>query len=357
MAILKRGFCTHCEGDETLRIFNVNKDAEVCYCPHCTSPMQPKDAIKNYRDLIAHYLKSASRYIFETTEYLRAYQTFAHIIDLDDTIKVAYFGRLLALVHLSTLRKGKITFAHIMHREQAPKFHYRETANEYYHFLILLLDTLDTYENKMKKRLTSHGIFFDVDCVSLYLRRLEEIRSYKEFLIGEANFFIESSKNQFRNVVERIVGNKERYENAFKETYLTADGNGYTLINFGPNNDPILSMKEMKSELKGHRIKESIALSPKDNKKSPIKDEIYMNNLPLFVFVTASVPLAIILFLVGLAALIVALAIPHDVAKVILFIAAGVATSVSLMLLILHFAWKNALKKKYYNGTNPFILK
>ena len=116
-------------------------------------------------------------------------------------------------------------------------------------------------------------------------------------------------------------------------------------------------MQKEKVEIKTHRIKQSISLSPKDNKKSPIKDEIYMNNLPIFVSVTASVPLAIFLFLLGLAALIVGLALPYDVAKVILFIGAGVVTSVGIMLLILHFAWKNALKKKYYNGTNPFILK
>ena len=45
---LKRGFCTHCQGDEIQRIFNVNKEAEICYCPVCAHPMQPKDAIVNY---------------------------------------------------------------------------------------------------------------------------------------------------------------------------------------------------------------------------------------------------------------------------------------------------------------------
>ena len=42
---LKKGFCTHCKGDEDLRIFDVNKDAEVCYCPHCMAAMPPKEAI------------------------------------------------------------------------------------------------------------------------------------------------------------------------------------------------------------------------------------------------------------------------------------------------------------------------
>ena len=104
MAGFKKGFCTHCRGDEKSRIFNVNKDAEVCYCPHCTHAMKPKEAIGNYTWLISSYLKKASSALFESTEYLYAYQTFAHVIDLDDTVKVAYFGRLLSLVYLSTLR-------------------------------------------------------------------------------------------------------------------------------------------------------------------------------------------------------------------------------------------------------------
>ena len=355
---LKRGFCTHCQGDEIQRIFNVNKDAEICYCPVCAHPMQPKDAIVNYRHLISHHLKRASRYLFETTEYLRAYQTFAHIIDLDDSIKVAYFGRILALVHISTLRKSKIPFAMQMHKQQAPKmFHYQETANEYYHFLILLLDALDIYEHKMKRRLTSRGVFYDVDCVVLYLKRIEEIKLYKHYLISEAEFFIDANKENYREIVDRIVGTEDHYFMIFKDKYVTADGNTYSFNEFGPNLTPILTMQVSKDKQPAHHIKEAISLYPKDNKKSPIRDEVYQNNLPMFIFVTMSVPLAIILFFAALTAIIVGIAIPSEVVKMLLFIGAAIITSISLMLFILHFAWKNALKKKYYNGTNPFIFK
>ena len=355
---LKRGFCTHCQGDEIQRIFNVNKEAEICYCPLCAHPMQPKDAIINYRNLISHHLKRASRYLFETTEYLRAYQTFAHIIDLDDTVKVAYFGRILSLIHISTLRKCKISFALMMHKQQAAKmFHYQETANEYYHFLVLLLDALDIYENKMKKRLTSRGVYYDVDCVVLYLKRIEEIILYKRYLITEAEFFIDANKENFKVIVDRIKNTKEHYAEVFKETYVTADGNSYLFNEFGPNVTPILTMQSHKKEQNARHIKEEISLYPKDNKKSPIKDEIYQNNLPIFVFVSMSVPLAIVLFFAALTAVIIGVALPSDIAKMLLFIGAAVLTSVSLMLFILHFAWKNTLKKKYYNGTNPFIFK
>ena len=355
---LKRGFCTHCQGDEIQRIFNVNKEAEICYCPLCAHPMQPKDAIVNYRNLISHYLKKASRYLFETTEYLRAYQTFAHIIDLDDSVKVAYFGRILALIHISTLRKSKINFALMMHKQQAAKlFHYQETANEYYHFLVLLLDALDIYENKMKKRLTSRGVFYDVDCVVLYLKRVEEIILYKRYLITEAQFFIEANKENFREIVSRIESGKDHYASIFKENYVTADGNSYLFNEFGPNITPILTMQSLKNEQIVRHIKEEISLYPKDNKKSPIRDEIYQNNLPIFIFVSMSVPLAIVLFFAALTAVIIAIFAPSEIVKMLLFIGAAMVTSVSLMLFILHFAWKNALKKKYYNGTNPFIFK
>ena len=104
-------------------------------------------------------------------------------------------------------------------------------------------------------------------------------------------------------------------------------------------------------------MKEQISLYPKDNKKSPIRDEVYQNNLPLFVFVSMSVPLAIILFFAALTAVVIGIIAPSEIVKMLLFIGAAILTSVSLMLFILHFAWKNTLKKKYYNGTNPFIFK
>lgn len=355
---LKKGFCPHCQGDEKERIFDLNKDAEICYCPHCTSPMQPKDAINNFHDLISSYLKEASRYLFETTEYLRAYQTFAHIIELDETIKVAYFGRLLALVHLSSLRKSKIPFAFLMHKQQAPKFfHYQDTANEYYHFLILLLDALDIYENKMKKRLSSRGVFYDVDCVVLFLKRIEEIKEYKQFLLTEAQFFVDSNKDQFVKIINRINDGFTRTDEIMKETYITADGNCYMFSEYGPNINPILTMKPEKNDAKTRHIKKPISLYAKENKKSPIRDEVYLNNLPLSTFVSASIPLAIALFAIALGAIIAGLILPKSPVKTLLIIASIVLISFSAMLFILHFTWKNVLKKKYYNGTNPFIFK
>ena len=353
---LKRGYCPHCNGDEKLRIFEVNRGAENCHCSYCGRLMQPKEAIQNYHNLISNYLKKASRYLFESTEYILAYQTFAHIIDIDDSVKVAYFGRILSLVYLSTLRNSKIHFAFLLHRQEVPKFHYQDTANEYFRFLMLLLDALDIYENRMKKRLTSHNIFYDIDCIVLYLQRLDEIRSYKDFVASEADFFIESGKEQFKEIIERYKASYHIYESIFSETYQTAEGFTYGFNTFGSDGLPKIMMINDKPQHLSHYVK-PINLNPKDNKKSPIRDAIYLNNLPLSRLVAISIPLAIAMLIIGVAAVITGVLLNVVAVKFLLFAFAVILASSSLLLFILHFSFKNRLKKTYYNGTNPFIFK
>ena len=352
----KKGFCTHCHGDEKMRIFEVNKDADVCYCPYCTHAMRPYEAMDNYNWLISNYLKKASKALFETTDYLYAYQTFAHIIDLDETIKVAYFGRLLALVYLSTLRNGKMSHALLMHRQQARLFHYQETAISYFHFLWLLLDALDQYEVKMKKRLTNHGVFYDTDCVTLFLKRLEEIKNYKEFIANEANFFVESNKEEFSAISNRLKKSQSEYTAIFKQKYIVADGNSYAFEGLDKNDNPIVNLCKPVPQQKLHHTKPA-NLYTKENKKSPIRDDVYLNNATLSRLVSISVPVAIILLLVVIGGIIASFINDDQTIKLMIYIIGAVLLSASMLLVILHFAWKNRLKKKYYNGTNPFTLK
>ena len=353
---LKKGFCSHCKGDERLRIFDVNKDAEICYCPNCMAEMQPKEAIHNYRNLISHYLKKASKALFDSTQYKVAYETFAHVIDLDDSIKVAHFGRILSLVYLSSVRKSKINFAFMIHRQEAPKlFHYQETVNEYFQFLVLLLNALDTYESRLKKKISSHNVFYDLDCVILYLKAIEEIRSYKDFISTEADFFIENNKEQFNEITKRVNDAQMEYDKIFQEHFVTADGYTYVFEKLDRYGLHLVSIKEGRPNLELRHKK--VELNPKDNKKSAIKEEVFLNNLTLSRLVTISVPLAIILFAAALTLTIVSFIIPSLVVKIILLSLAASLLIVSVVLVILHFAWKNRLKKKYYNGTNPFIFK
>ena len=354
---LRKGFCTHCHGEEKERIFDVNKEAEVCYCPLCLTAMQPKEAIDNYGALISHYLRKASRYLFESTEYLLAYQTFAHIIDLNDTIKVAHFGRILSLVYLSTLRTSKISFAYQLHKQEALRlFHYQENANEYYHFLLLLLNALDEYENRMKKRLLKHGYFHDLDCIVTFLKRGEEIRAYKEFINSEAVFFAASNKDQFKSIIQKTKDVSRNYQKILASTYLTTDGYSYDFYKFSNDGTPLITLHSQSITKINRKIK-PLYLFPKDNKKSGIRDDIYLNNLPLARLVSISIPFAIILLLAAIGGAVASFIIDDNFKKLLLYIGSGAVLLVSLILFILHFAWKSRLKKKYYNGANPFIFK
>ena len=352
----KKGFCTHCKGDEKARIFNVNKEAEVCHCPHCAHTLKPKEAISNYRWLISSHLKKASKALFESTEYLLAYQTFAHVIDLDDTVKVAYFGRLLSLVYLSTLRTSKIPFALQMHRQQAKLFHYQETAREYFNFLWLLLDALDKYENRMTKRIKYHSFFYDEDCISLYLKRVDEIRKYKEFITLEAEFFIEANKEQYNVVVERVKNGTKEYKGIFNQRFVTTEGKSYLFDGFGKDDMPIVNLQKHLPAQPAHNYK-PLALLPNEEKKPLINDDIYQSNLTLSRLIKVSIPVAIILLAVVASALIISFIVEPKAAKLVIYIVSVLLLAASFLLILLHFAWKNSLKKKYYNGTNPFIFK
>ena len=356
MAGFKKGFCTHCKGDERSRIFNVNKDADVCYCPHCTHQMKPKEAIGNYSYLISSYLKKASKALFESTEYLLAYQTFAHVIDLDDSVKVAYFGRLLSLVYLSTLRVSKISLALQMHRLQAKLFHYQDTSTEYFNFLWLLLDALDNYESRMKKRIQNHHVFYDKDCISLYLKRIDEIMTYKTFIQEEAEYFIDSNKEQFLVVAERAKNSYDQLKSVFLQRFVDAEGNSYLFDGFAKDGSPIINLQKHIPAQNIHNFK-PMSLNANDKKIPLINDGIYLNNLTLSYFVKMSIPFAIFLLVVVAGGLAASFFIDSKTIKLMIYIIATSLLAASLVLVILHFAWKNSLKKKYYNGTNPFIFK
>ena len=135
-----------------------------------------------------------------------------------------------------------------------------------------------------------------------------------------------------------------------------ANGFAYKFVSFGQNNVPSIAI-DTKSKKQKFRFIKPTSLNPKDNKKSKIKDQIYLNNLALARLVAASIPVAIILLLLAIGDIIGAIFIPNNTVKIIFYVMAAAVVSISLLLFILHFLWKNRLRRTYYNGTNPFIFK
>ena len=208
----------------------------------------------------------------------------------------------------------------------------------------------------MIKRLTNHGVFYDIDCVSLYLKRMEEIKNYKKYIAEEAHYFIESNKEQFQIIYDRVKDAENEYNTAFNQRFVTADGYSYYFVEFNNSGKAIINLQEDIPQQIVHRFK-PLSLYPKENKKNLISDEIYWNNLQLSRLVSISIPLAIFLLVVVAGGIITSLFVDKQQIKLLIYIIGALLLPASLMLVVLHFSWKNRLKKKYYNGTNPFIFK
>lgn len=62
---LKKAYCTHCKTENELnRIFEVNPDAEICYCPFCMTELKPKEAIDDYNYFISQKVLKANRLLY-----------------------------------------------------------------------------------------------------------------------------------------------------------------------------------------------------------------------------------------------------------------------------------------------------
>lgn len=354
---LRKGFCTRCKGEDKKRIFSVNKDATTCFCPNCMAELKPKVAIENYKDLLSSYLKKGSESLFETTEYFLAYRTFAHIIEINRTIKTAYYGRILSLLYLSTLRKSYINSACSLHKKEAENmFHFQETVHDYFHFLNLLLNALDAYETRMKKRITSNNLFIDADCVILYLTRIEEIRNYKLFIASEAQLLIDNDKEKFKEIVDRVSHSLKRFDDILKETYPITNGNNYAFLKYCENNVPLITLSPEKHKIKSFRFR-TISLYSERKGHFLINDRVYKNNLLISRLVKISIPLGTFLCVSAIVGFVFAFIAESAWLKIILNIYSFSAISFSIALLILDFLWKKQLKNKYYNGIDPFILK
>ena len=148
----------------------------------------------------------------------------------------------------------------------------------------------------------------------------------------------------------------ENYQRLLSSTYITADGYSYVFYKFSNDGTPLITLQSQASAKMQRKFK-TIYLVPKDSKKSGIRDDIYLNNLPLSRLVSISIPFAILLLLVAISGVVFSFIVEGQFEKMLLYIGSGAILLVSLILFILHFAWKSRLRKKYYNGTNPFIFK
>ena len=339
---LKKGYCTNCnKNDETRRIFDVNPSASYCHCPHCGKKYRPKVAINNYNRVLARYLKRAFFFLRNVGDARRAYGIFAYILELEPSNSAARMGRLLSLSYLSSLRRNRFKEAKELLLMDVEQFREERIRKEYAAFLLELSKCTDEYIFRVEKKLTFRDYFYDVDCLKLYYKNMEDVIDIKRIIVNELSLIDEEK------MVEIVSNSIKNLEDIFKTSVFTADGKEQKLVNFGKSGEPlIVNGYQRRDTTKILRYRMS-TLDPNNKKATLIKDVVFSRTyIKMFNAMQASVALIIASTLIALVALIIYLVFiknVHILVALIIAIAFGV---IGVSLVIMRLIFSSILTKK-----------
>ena len=179
---MKKGYCPKCKKtkDEKKRVFDVNSEASVCYCPNCLTAYKPSVAINEYNNFLSDKITTAF-YQFKTIgKFEKAYKTFANVLEFEPEHAIALSGRIISLLYLSTLRKVYFNDCKSLLILAKHRFSLITNREIYKQLLSSLNTAIEEYHHNLTKRLTFKGYFYDAECLKLFIIRLNEIREFKE---------------------------------------------------------------------------------------------------------------------------------------------------------------------------------
>ena len=348
----KRGICSYCNTKKiTNRIFQVNPEATVCYCPNCMHEMEPQEAINNYVVYIDNMNRKADDTLFVACNPTVAYQEYADVIEIDNTNTHAYLGRLLCLIYMSKVRENFIDEAKILLSEEAPfRFHKGINPEEYLKFLKKINSVTDEYEVALHKKLVFRKFFYDLDCLRLYLRHLYAIICFKELLLDEAKFLKKKlGDNQdlhvFLSVLEYNI--EEQNEILRDKEHVTTEGRHYKFDHVKRNKEiDVVELEEKYTNTYTARYRMA-TLDSDDKKKRFITDTIFRDYTPIIAMIRNSLVFMVIYLLVAAAAGVVAAIFRNNnLIFLLALVIGGVFLVTFLVTFIVRLTWKRVIKKR-----------
>lgn len=344
---LKKAYCTHCKTENELnRIFEANPDAEVCYCPYCMAVLKPKEAIDEYNFFISQKLLKANRLLYTDTKFHEAYNAFASIIEIDPKNPDARFGRLLALIYLSTLRHTYFAdVCTLLEQEASNYFRKLKDQEHYFKMLHKMSLAVDEYYRGYQRRLMFKDRFYDVACVELYYERLDEIIEIKRVFAEEINKIrLKVQTNKIERVYEELLEDISLKEKLFTTKVATIDGGQYKPLRFNDAGQVLLSKSE--KYLQGIKnVKVKTLNLDKEGVGSLIKDKVYPDNSRITTIVKAVLPITLLFLTIGIVGVLLFL---FGVKKFKLYFLLGSIGGFvfAAFFLALYIIWKGKLLKR-----------
>ena len=166
---MKNGYCVKCHTDDPRRrVFKVNSEAVVCYCPVCMTQYKPKEAIAHYNRFIDGLLRKSDTSLHVAMLPETSYKNYARVLEFESENVRALLGRLLSLIYLSTLRRSKFDEVVLLMNNDISRYRLIGSRTDFLNFIRSANAAANYYIETMVRRLTMKGCFYDLDCLSLY---------------------------------------------------------------------------------------------------------------------------------------------------------------------------------------------
>ncbi len=289
---LKKAYCTHCKTDNELnRIFLVNPDADVCYCPYCMFEQKPKDAIEEYNYFMSVKANKAERLLFQDTKFFDAYNSFGKIIDIDPDYSRGRFGRILSLIYMSTLRKSYFVDAALLLKSES-EMYFRRLKDQlaFARFLKRADNAIREYKKRFVRRLTVRERFYSDECAKLYFQRLYGMIYLRETILEELNKIYNKTQNEKVGVlIDSIQGALSEDNHLLDERVITTNGALFKVDKI--INDRQLQIKQIggKALPINHFVK--YKLDENERKGRLISNKVYPDNSSLRTFTKITLPI------------------------------------------------------------------
>ncbi len=349
---LEKAFCPYCgDPDNKLSIFDAIPDADVCYCPYCMTKLNPNQAINAFNNLMAEMVKKADKVLYEKTDFLEAYHMFGRIIEINPDSFEARCGRLLSLLFLSTLRKSRMKdFLLLLDSENEYYLLKAKDKDQYIVFLQKADFAIDEYDKRFRKRITVHRYFYNVDCIKLYLERIKEILTVKEYILEQLESFNKKDKH-YQNQgalyvkIRKDIAMKQR---ELADKYVIGDGTSYKLVEFTSNGNPLLARNEHKVRVSGiYSFNHVLEQESGHKKQKVIKDRVYPDNTHFYRLIKLSVSVIFLLLIAVLVALAFAYFGQEKLKYAwIGYIVSGASLFGAIVLVALRIAWKRKVNSR-----------
>lgn len=348
---LKKAFCPYCHtSEEKYQIFDVNAEAEVCYCPHCMAKLEPAEAIKAYDNFINKKINQAKIILYSAIDFERAYEMFAHILEIDPTNVEGLYGRLLSLLYMSTLRRTRFKDFMLLFDEEKSLFREKNNAESYLSFLNRIANAVNEYDVLFRKRIMIHQYFYDIDCIKLYFSHIQDMHDLKADLKEEVTFLFNQNPNNkgIKDALSGIEKSIKTKDIELTKKWLTADGYSYGYVGMSNTNDVLLGRQDKQNVVKiAHYHPKALMEDKAKNGHRLIHDEVYPNNLFWYRLMKVSLPLLISFLILAIGAGVGAIFVRVQPYFAILISVTCIFFGVAVLFLILFLVSYQKLDKRH----------